>query len=1159
MSKKKLYLQVSFEQGMVDTVVSDYDYQDGDMRWQSPQSRSAVFIKNYDPSLVKGALTKRGGYGLLRTTQRFTNGDMGLIDFRTQQGLGQSPPVKGLPLLYNQTEVIEVDLSRFTTLCDIEANPTLQLGTGQIDPFTVCGAMAVPYNKPISQNVLVYFLRHVIESSPDEERTRIVHFGTHVTTQFPIWRNSHINGISPYNQSIRISPQPSAFPGWDVRGTFTDAARHGGTIVFTTDVAIETYPWAHQVYTGTTFTWAANPWTDEMYPCYVWTYWDLRRKRDKRKFWQIINDGSNTVTFLSDLNNNYTLDDKYSQFKVLLPSLKPTRDTTFVSWRTYIQRVNNAGLGSAVIQNGDVSSTGEMQYAAALQTPFVDAQNLLTTEPVVSAIEVSIIEARGRQFQTAPITYVNENNPFTDKLTATREYVWLNNYNNYIRTLEIPKNYEIQAVDHNYWKLWRFGAVENISIVNGVLMYGTSQKQASVICHPLTQNNTGDDLTIKNGKTPPDEKSIENESFYWTVGVSLPNYLQDNCPRPWLKGEQIPLLLTATIRGLEVIISTHTHTVSTNDYLPYPSLWFPNKFWYHMTFQGGSFNGYNSSSKTYDEQQLSLLPGLPDLAHAGPPPYKDQVTEQYYLALDNQIRFNGKKVVVASVRGYALARSGTFVAGSGNLVKYRLYESYKAYCIEPFNPTSNAPYVATDDTSAIGYPLPFDDTYGRIFSRPVATSKNIFNAPEYAYDDEVCGYRMEHTNPKLIMFTIKLKKSRLNEIIEQNIESLNLYCAQPSDISAFNSVGLHSLQSPTTGIYMLPDTPDENDVGKYRLVKRFVLDGDGSPFNNFRTSDDNQYWKDFYTGSPTATNSWVEKGPNSTTGFLIATGQHKTEVSGSNASSLLTPDFILWDYPVSTPLSLNSSGNYWQGRGAKLVTNIKGRTFIGGCLDRYGEEEQALIRYSDVQSGVISLDVFSEENYLKVGGLPHVAFTEYREHLWVFSRSECHRIQMPDVVDVTSWEYLDKIPGQGTFSQKTVITTPHGVIWGNESGVWLSDGRMPENLAQQVLTFYKRMSTNNPTYYATKIDLPQFPFDENSINPYMEVAYNEFANELVISSPIAKFVGVTDYQPEDHQQLSEEYRLVYSFETKLWHVQHADLTPFGNYLNEFDSEGKVTF
>jgi hypothetical protein len=1157
MPQKKLYLQVSFEGGMVDTVVSDYDYQDGDLRWQKPQSRSAVYIKNYDPSLVKGALTKRGGYALLRETNKHINGDIGLVDYRTQVALGQSPAIKGLPVTYSQSNINNVDLSRFTTLVDLETDQFQSLTTGRTDPFTVCGATVVPYNKPIGQNVLVYFLRHIIDNAaptPDEERTRIVHYGWHVSSPntSPRWYNALTNGQGPnYNGSLRTTVEPAPFPGWDIRGTFTDAARHGGTLVITTDVAIETHPWANGIVTGTTFTWTANPWTDDMYPCYVWSYWDIRRKRDKRKFWQIIRDGdpaNPNVTFLNDLSNNYTADDKYSLFKVLQPSMRPTRDTSFVSWRTYIKGAvdGNSSLVAGSCAYAAPPFGGEMASAVAYQTPYVAADNLLTTEPINSAIEVAIVEARGRVFNITPIPYVNDQNPLTDRLTASSEYRWLNNYNNYIQTIEIPKNYDIQPSTDDYWKVYREkntgNVVEYITVTSGVLSYSNVQRVTKIVGYSLT-NKENKDLIIGNGKTGADFLEIKESAFYWTVGVTLPDYLQDNCPRPWLKGEKIPLLLTGTIRGVEIVLSKYTHVVTSDDYEAYPTMQFP-RFFYEETF--GQMGANVSDATTNLENQLGAF------AHNGPAVNRSLPVEQYYLALNQSIRFNGKTTLPAAVRGYALS-NGTFVAGQGNNVRYRLYEGYKTYCIEPFNSTANAPYVAPKGL----VPADSDDVRTRIYARPVDSCVVGTDLKE-GLDNFKVGYRREHTNPKLLLFTIKLKKSRLSEILEQGIESLNLYCAQASDISAFNSVGLFSLQEPTPGIYMLPDIPDENEYSKYRLVKKFVLDGDGSPFHDFRTTQDDQYWKDFYRGAPVATNSWVEVG-NSTTGFLIATGQHETEISNTNASNLLTPDFLLWDYPISAPLSLNSSGNYWQGRGAKLTANIKGRTFIGGCLDRYGEEEQALIRYSDVQSGVISLDVFSEENYIKVGGLPHVAFTEYREHLWVYSRSECHRIQMPDVVDVTSWEYLDKIPGQGTYNQKTLITTPHGVVWANEGGVWLSDGRMPENLAQSVLTFYKRMATNFPPYYATKIELPQFPFDENGINPYMEVAYNEFANELVICSPTAMYVGVTDFQPEDHQQLGEEYRLVYSFDTKLWHVEHADLPRFGTYLNEFDAGGKVTF
>ena len=1163
MPKKKLYLQISFEQGMVDTIVSDYDYQDSNLKWQAPQSRSAVFIKNYDPTIVRGALTKRYGFALLRTAYEL-NEDMGLVDIASY-GDPFTATYRGVPNGYDSTNINNVDLSKYTLLIDVDPDPTTGLTTGQDDPLTVCGATVVPYNKPFGQNVLVYFLRDISNTNPKIEYTRIVHFGAHTATgtgSTPRWYNSHIDGAVA-SGSLRTAVSPSVYPGWQLRGTFTDASRHGGSLIVTTNVATQYYPWITGLLTGTTFSWSYS-WVNDLYPSYVWSYWDLRRKRDNRKFWQVIGDGSNTVTVLSDLTSNYTADDKYSQFKVLYPSMRITRDTTFVSWRAYSTTYVDpfTGAQSVVLTNASAASGGDLEHARALDNV---NDSVLSASPINSAIEVAIIEFRGRSYNTTPITYVNNNNPFTDKLSVASQYTWLNEYLNHIPTCEIPKTYEIASADNQYWKAADYvdvsltnPVINNIEVVNGVLSISSKQRVTNIIGRTLTSTlaNQTTDIVIGNGKSGDDQKLLKDESAYWVVGVKLPNYLESNAPRPWLKGEKIPLLLTATIRGAEIVISEHTHIVSTDDYKPYPSMWWPAPAYYATaygsvigpnTYIWGSLGVLTTDEKTSDEIRIE-----------GPMPNRTTITEQYYLALGQTQRFNGKLMVVAMVRGYALAISGT-ASAAGNDIKYRLYETHEPYCIEPFNPTSNKPYVA--DTADYAH---ITNTFENqlIFHRPVSMLSNPFlgASPISKKDNNVCGYRKEHINPKLIMLTIKIAKTRLAEVLEQGIESLNIYCAQPSDVSAFESIGLYNIEDPQAGIYMLPDVPEPYEYNKYRLVKRYVLDGDGSPYHDFRNATDNTYWKNYYNGSPIATNSWVEKGPNANTGFIIATGQHDTnDINGNSASTYLTPDFILWDYPVSTTLSLNSSGKYYQGRGANMVTSIKGRTFLGGCIDKYGEEEQAIIRYSDVQSGVITTDVFSEENFIRVGGLPHKAFIEYREHLWVFSRSECHRIQMPDVVNTSTWEYLDKIPGQGTFNQKTVITTPHGVIWANEGGVWLSDGRMPENLAQQVLTFYKAMATNNPPYYATKINLPSFPYDEEGINPYLEVAYDEFKNELVICSPIATFIGQTDFRKDAYQQISEEYRLVYSFDNKVWHVQHADLPLFNTYLNEFDAERKITF
>lgn len=1163
MPKKKLYLQISFEQGMVDTIVTDYDYQDSDLKWQAPQSRSALYIENYDPTIVKGALTKRYGYAVMRV-QSHVQGSVALKD----QSLWNWAMAGPYPDDYNFNYQM-VDINKYTNLIDNDPNPSEDYNgfafVQSQDAITVCGATVVPYNRPLSQNVLVLFVRDIENNaltSEQEEHTRIVHYGQHLPkNNYDVarWRNSLIDGLSSTGKVNHGGPrEPSIYPGWDVRGTFSDAARHGGTLVVTTNVAKDYYPW--QTLNGTAFTYT-QAWVSEMYPCYVWTFWDLRRKRYNRKFWQVISDGATTVSTLADLTQDYDLNDKYSQFKVLYPSQAITRNKTFLSWRAY-------STGTNVLINASADSAGDLSQAIAANNV---AHNLLNVGPQNSSVEVSIVETRGRTFTTTPEVWYNDSNPSDDELAVASEYAFLNRYLTHVKTIEVPKNYAITRTDNEYWRTTQDSSqgppgyrIEEITVTEGTLVYnGNRQRPAKLIGKPLLSSNKGDQI-VANGKTGDDAKQLSDNAIFWTVGISLPNYLEANAPRPWLHGEQIPLALTATIRGAEVFVGSYVHTVSGQDYDPYPSMCWPAPYWFNYTF--GQLPGSQSgNSVPRDKSKPELYPNLITgyIGFTGPAVHGNAVSEQYYLLLDSNTKFNGRYVLVGTNRGFALQESTTFPAG-GSPVRYRAYEQYEPYCIEPFNPTQNAPYVASPGQyNAVITAPPYSSTTIEhrkqiLFHRPVPMSNAgaiaVNSQTGYGDNNGVAGYRKGHTNPRLIFVTVKIDKSALGMFLDQGIESLNLYCAQPSEESALHSVGLSTLEDPTAGIYMLPDIPSENEYSKYRLVKRFVLDGDGEPFHNYRNAGDIQYWKDNYYGTPINTNSWVEKDT-----FLLATGQHKTDVANTNAGLQLTPDFILWDYPVSTTMNLNSTGKYWQGRGAGLVANIKGRTFLSGCIDQYGEEEQSIIRYSDVQNGIITLDLFSEENFIRVGGLPHVALCEYREQLWVFSRTEVHRIQMPDVVTTATWEYLDKTPGQGTFNNKTVITLPNGVAWCNESGVWLSDGRIPQNLAEPVLTFYKTMATNNPPYYSTKITLPKFPTDYDGINPYLELSYDEFKNELVVVSPSVEYVGFNDAGNEPYQRCNEEWRLIYSFGQNVWRIEQADLPAFGTYLNEFDAEGKVSF
>ena len=1123
MPTRKLYIQASFEQGMIDTVSFDYDYEDSDLKFQLPQNRGALLIENFDPSIVRGALTKRYGYGYVRT-----------LDWNTDAGLIGGV---GVPTAFGQSNVINVDIDRYTFL--IDTDPDTSPAGSQTDKVTFLGATAVPYNKPIGQNVVVFFLRDIKNpGGTNEERTIVLNYSSNLQDETARWRNPHIDGLNNTG-TIRGTLQPSVYPGWDVSGTYTDHARHGGNLVITTDVAIDLAP----NNTGN-FDYAKQWVKDKMYPCYVWTYWDLRRKRsDNRKFWNV--EGTNPFP---DLVPNYSASDKYSQFKVMYPVMYPTRNT-LVSFKAY-------KTDGVITSNPFTAGSGSFYTDPALVPVLTDAP--------AAAIEVVLIEFKGRHYNRTPQTY-----PWTQGYVAPEKHptqaVWpyLKEYSSHIQSIEVLNNMPIQNDGSARWNvMYRANkGIGTIDIINVEIMRGEQYRDGKVIAVESKETK------VQNGEINADEQSVTGKSFYYVVGVQLPNYIESNNPRPWITGEQIPWVCTLKLRGSEVIAGQGVHVVERPLAPAYPSMWWMQDSWtydYNTEYnlghkeitQGQSNTNVQSATDSAIKQQFSL--------------YKTQTT-----------KLNGNNYLVAANRGYAwrtnvntnLSVFPPTVSGGLTTISFYHdwypYPSSTPYCYEPFNPTTYPSFVAdvakyqSDPLFNANYPA--DNSKMWMFHWHLDIAANYLPtaptapAPTNAYnfyDNDKPGYRRNHTEPNLIYLAIKIKKSEVSKLVDLGLEAINLYVAEPGEDSQFRSVGLQNISDPLSGIYMQPSTTEFEDYSKYRLVKSYVVDGDGEPLYNPHGAMPITKWKENYSGTPVPTNAWLEL-----TNSYLSVGQNEDKSVPIATDCALTPDFVLWDYPAtSTPLQLNSSGKYWQGIGARCVTNIKGRTFLAGCIDKYGEEEQALIRYSDVQSGVIALDIFSEEGYLKVGGLPHTAMLEYREQLWTFSRHECHRIQMPTIGDISTWEYLDKIPGQGTFSPKTTITTPDGVFWCNESGVWLSDGRMPSNIAEPVLTYYKAMATDTPPYYATQVGLPRFPYNDDGFNPYMELSYDESRNELIVSSPIAEMItqGESGTQPIA-QNAMQEYRLIFSFSSKTWRVEYIDLPTFGTPLNIFDTTGTLAF
>lgn len=404
-----------------------------------------------------------------------------------------------------------------------------------------------------------------------------------------------------------------------------------------------------------------------------------------------------------------------------------------------------------------------------------------------------------------------------------------------------------------------------------------------------------------------------------------------------------------------------------------------------------------------------------------------------------------------------------------------------------------------------------------------------------------------------LYFGIRLTKGTLDKFIEIGVTSVNLYVSKPSTTRHIvDYTGVVSINPIPPTLYSLPVT-DENtgdtDYSQYALVNRFVIEGEGV----YDPTDEYDLYRPGYYNM----NGWAEEQNN----CYIAISQDKTygtkhAVIYREYSSVMdkvnshTPNFILWDYPSeSTPLTLQGTGKYWEGKGARLIHTVQGRTFLAGCIDENGIEEQGIVRFSQIQSGNISPDLFNNEDKIRVGFLPHTAFANYREQLWLFNRQTWYQIIIPNIADYSQWEFVNAIDGQGTFSPKTICTTPFGICFANENGIWLTDGGKPQCLTYTpdkglaIKNLYQHLATNQSYIYTSLIALGNAPIDSLGYNTSMELIYNEEEDELVLITPIE-----TDHIASP-SVYNRELRLIYSFASNNWRVETFTLGDVITYSN----------
>lgn len=1150
MSRRTGYVQVNFSQGILDGVDID--------NTESQSLISVSWLENFDHTKIEGALVKRDGWRLLYDDP---TSDYDFID---------SPHEPGIKL--NATYV-----QPFSTLVTLETGDFCSYWqtyrTNEENQILALGHTRHPVVDSSNAAPLVFtrYYRTASEINEIEVNTNgtlIVAYTKEKGQTSRTWQNALVNSYSGAKHP---------YPGWMPRGILTDWTRFGGTVIFGTQLNNQFLPTDTAKYrTGTELPTTSPGVSENMYPVYVYQYHDTSFKRDKgnENFWNVIA-WPNTAAIppFDDLVGLYDLDNKYSTFKVRYPSTWLTRNDVF----DVVEVGNPDDIFSGQVKDIELC-IGEHQIGTWSSDPGDWATK----------------KGTGSRFEGyyKPIDYPYDDHPYFE-----RDYA-------FVESLETLNNITVTLIEQQSTFKTLLEGMNGSPPIRVWRQVETQAKYAnrtwyvewiSANLPAAPRNYTINNNTVNHIMFAPtdDRHPNWNKEAYMVLGTRLPDYLENGKPRYWMKGEKIPLVITAVVNGIELFIMDYTYEVKTEPYMPNPQIW--NLFSQQDMWKTNIGTGETIWESTVDDSPIVYY-NARKLADDDNYWRHESISRLFYGNLDAQITADGDMVMVPPVQYvtgntsikidaefYTYAEMVTFAAtnwvapadegkyvhvikddafyktswngAAWGFVKvnpgdipgadtwfgalgYQTYKSgipeYIPHCWEPFNPSQQPPYTQSLDkpTFDFGYSYNHGDTDSGIGHRPYLTRGNV------------------------VFIQLRLKNEIIDTLYEMGLSEIKVYCSKPDmENSLLRSQGIFAFNKDIpAGFYGLPVSEYwDNNPNDYGLVRTFRFDGKPKGFADL---DDYEKWKE-YDGSPTVSAGWITDGFNTYSWPTNKDGSFNTPASvlpatvpGYYWSYPLLPDSYLWDYPITAPtLTLNSDGNYWQGRSARCVEQIKGRVFIGGCIDDKGHEEPGIVRYTAVQGGVLSLDVFNEADFVQFGAAPITALQEYREQLWVFTREDMYRLQMPSITDILSWELLEKISGQGAFGPKAVKKTPYGVVWINETGLWISDGRIPERLSRVVDPHYQWIATLRPDPLVRSVRLPAVPV-ERGFNPYLSLDYKSEEDELVIStptlSPLTPPTDSLDSTPltSDHN-LTGELRLIFDFKSKTWRAETTTFPEFG--------------
>jgi len=127
---------------------------------------------------------------------------------------------------------------------------------------------------------------------------------------------------------------------------------------------------------------------------------------------------------------------------------------------------------------------------------------------------------------------------------------------------------------------------------------------------------------------------------------------------------------------------------------------------------------------------------------------------------------------------------------------------------------------------------------------------------------------------------------------------------------------------------------------------------------------------------------------------------------------------------------------------------------------------------------VAKYDIFPSSYKLEIAGNDGDEFTAlayFNGILFAFKKNSLFLIDISNIGNDASWRLLNKFEGMGTTGQWGVATTNYGIAWVSRTGVYLSQGKNPQNLILEKISY-----ENWTTFYDTGSFGPAIGFDSSS-------------------------------------------------------------------------------